>query len=53
MWNQEESKGIKSLLETHNKEIKEMKDGTWNLGPKFEKLIKVINEVITNYKQIK
>jgi hypothetical protein len=48
-----ESKEIKSLLETHSQEIKEIKAVTRDLGPKFYKLIEAINEVITNDTQIK
>jgi outer membrane PBP1 activator LpoA protein len=51
--NQEERKGIKNLLETHKQEIQEIKDATRDLGPTFDKLIKVMNELITNYKQTK
>jgi septal ring factor EnvC (AmiA/AmiB activator) len=40
-------------LESHEQEIKEIKDATRDIGPKTEKLIGAINEVITNYKQIK
>jgi hypothetical protein len=54
VWNKEnESKGIRSLLEIHNQEIKKIKGVTRDVGPKFDKLIQVINEVITNHKQIK
>jgi hypothetical protein len=52
--NQEKgSKGIKSLSDTHSQEIEEIKDVTQDLRQKFEKLINVINKVITNYKKIK
>jgi hypothetical protein len=39
--------------ETHSQEIKEIKAVTWDLESKLQKLIEVINEGITNYKQIK
>jgi hypothetical protein len=35
---EKERKEIKSLLETHSQEIKEIKNVTHDLGPKFEKL---------------
>jgi chromosome segregation ATPase len=53
VWNQEESKGINSLLETYKQEIKEIEDETRDLGPKFDKMIKAIHEVIIKYKKIK
>jgi hypothetical protein len=40
--NQDESKGIKSLLQTHNQEIKETEDVTQK--NKFEKLIEMIKQ---------
>jgi chromosome segregation ATPase len=52
--NQEkESNVIKSLLESHNQEMTEMKKGSNALGLKFEKLTEVIDEVISDYKEIK
>jgi DNA anti-recombination protein RmuC len=53
MQNQDKnSKYIKSLLETHKQEMKEIKDAFRDLGPKFDKLTKVISKVTTNYNQI-
>jgi hypothetical protein len=50
--NQErEIKVMKKLLETHNHEIGEMKNGNKELVVKFEKLGEVINNVMTEYKQ--
>jgi hypothetical protein len=43
----------KGLLEIHNQEIKGIKDITRDLGPEFQKMIKVVSEVITDYKHIK
>jgi DNA repair ATPase RecN len=50
--NQEKSKRIKSLLESHKQEINKIKDKTRVFGPKCEKLIEAMYEVFTNYKQI-
>jgi hypothetical protein len=47
-----DSKGIKSVLRTHNQEIKEIKDTTQVPGPQFHKMMEVINEIFTNYKHI-
>jgi hypothetical protein len=51
--NQEECKVIKTLLESHNQKIAEMKKKRTNaLGSKFEKFSEVINTVISDHKQI-
>jgi hypothetical protein len=51
--NQErESKVIKKLLETHNHESGEIKNGNKELVVKFEKLSEAINNVMADYKQI-
>jgi hypothetical protein len=44
-WNQEEMKDIKSLLETHIKELKEINDAYPDLGTKSDKLTEVISDV--------
>jgi hypothetical protein len=46
---EKENKVIKSLLETYNQECTKIKNG---LGPIFEKLNKVMNKVISVYRQI-
>jgi hypothetical protein len=52
--NQEEreSKVIKKLLEMHNHESGEIKNGNKELVVKFEKLSEAINNVMAEYKQI-